>query len=99
MRYDSIQILTRTDGKQAYATVIYPAVPPRDDDYIYTTTERDYLDNLANRFYKDPTKYWIIACANNLGKGRIAVESGIKIRIPTHVSAVMSAYNRANGIS
>ena len=50
----------------------------------------DRLDLLAKEFYGDQTMWFVIARANNLGKGSMVVPPGIPISIP---------YENENGIA
>lgn len=95
-RYSNIQIGNRYDGKRVYRCTIYPIIPLSSNDLIIITNDSDYLDTLAHRYYGDPTLYWIIACANNVGKGRMSVPAGMSLRIPTNVNQIVSTFNRLN---
>lgn len=95
-RYDNIQIQKRFDGKQVYKSTIYPPVPPSDSDLSVISNEGDYLDTLAFKYYGDPTLYWIIANVNNIGKGRLSVQPGLTLRIPTNVNDIVNEFNRLN---
>lgn len=65
-----------------YQTTRYPSFPKRSTDLYIISREQDRLDLLANEFYKDPRFWWVLARANNLGKGSLDVPMGIQIRIP-----------------
>lgn len=65
-----------------YNTSVYPNFPESSTDYYIFSREGDRLDLLANAFYNDPSLWWILAQANNLGKGSVMVPAGIQIRIP-----------------
>ena len=95
-RYNSTQIQTRWDGKRVYMTTQYPVIPVQDTDIQIITNTEDYLDTLALKYYGDPSLYWIIALANNLGKGRLSVPAGLTIRIPVDTSAILSNFNQLN---
>jgi len=95
-RYTNVPIYNRWDGKRAYRTTHYPEIPPSDSDIYIVSNETDYLDTLANKYYGDASKYWIIGQANNIGKGRMSVESGLQLRIPTNVSKILSDFERIN---
>ncbi len=95
-RYNSTPTTTRWDGKQVYLTTSYPVITPQDSDVIIITQDGMYLDQLAYTYYGDPTLYWIIALANNLGKGRLSVPSGLQIRIPSNVNDILSQLNILN---
>lgn len=95
-RYDNIEIDKRWDGKRVYKSVEYPVIVPQDSDVQIVSSEADYLDTLALKYYNDPEKYWIIARANNLGKGRLSVPPGLTLRIPLDISQILAEYNRLN---
>lgn len=64
-------------------TTIYPNFDElfSDDTYILSQ-QGDRLDILAKEFYGDEVFWHVIAKANGLGKGTLAVPPGIIIRIP-----------------
>lgn len=95
-RYDNISIQTRWDGKRVYTSVEYPTIVPQDSDIQVVSQESDYLDTLAQKYYNDPEKYWIIGRANRLGTGRLSIPPGIILRIPLDVSGIMAQYNQLN---
>lgn len=95
-RYDNISIVNRWDGKRVFKSVEYPIIVPQDSDVQIVSKETDYLDKLAFDYYGDPEKYWIIARANNLGKGRLSVPPGLTLRIPTNISGIIAEFNRLN---
>lgn len=96
-RYSDIPIMTRWDGKRVYKTTQYPVIVPQDSDVQVISNEGDYLDTLAYKYYGDSTLYWIIARANNIGKGRLSVEEGLTLRIPIDVNGIVNEFNRLNG--
>lgn len=65
-----------------YSSTRYPSFPKRMTDLYIISREQDRLDLLSNEFYKDPRYWWVLAKANNLGKGTLDVPMGIQIRIP-----------------
>jgi hypothetical protein len=95
-RYESTQVTNRFDGKRVYRTTQYPNILPDDTDLIITTCETDYLDTLAFKYYNDPTLWWVIALANNIGKGRMSVEAGLQLRIPTKINDIVSKFIQLN---
>lgn len=96
IRYDSTAVQNRWDGKRVYKTTHYPIIPVQDTDIQVITNSEDYLDAMALKYYGDPTLYWIIALANNLGKGRLSVPAGLTIRIPVDTSSILSDFNQLN---
>jgi len=95
-RYDNISIQNRWDGKRVYKTASYPVIIPQDSDIQIVSNSEDYLDSLALKYYGDPTLYWVIALANNLGKGRLSVPSGVTLRIPIDISQILANYSHIN---
>jgi hypothetical protein len=95
-RYSNIPVVSRYDGKRVYLTTSYPILRPSDTDIIIISNESDYLDGLANKYYNDSTLWWVIALVNNLGKGRLSVEGGTTLRIPTNISDIINEFNRLN---
>lgn len=95
-RYDNIEVGTRWDGKRVYKTVQYPNIIPQSSDITKISNEGDFLDTLAYKYYGDPTLYWIIARANNIGKGRMSVKPGLTLRIPIDINGIVNEYNRLN---
>jgi len=79
------------DRNRGINTTIYPKLPPTANDLYVISREGDRLDILANRYYKDISKWWIIASANNIGKGTLEVPSGLQLRIPMNVPEYTSA--------
>lgn len=95
-RYEDIQVQTRWDGKRVYKTAIYPPIVPQDTDILVVSNSEDYLDALALKYYGDPTLWFVIALANNLGRGRLSVPPGLTLRIPIDVSSILIDYNQIN---
>lgn len=95
-RYFNTPKNTRWDGKLVLKTTYYPDINPLDTDLFIITNETDYLDTLSHKYYNDPTLWWIIALANGLGKGRLSVERGLQLRIPTNVSTILSEFEKLN---
>jgi phage tail protein X len=95
-RYESTPVVQRWDGKRVYLTTRYPIIESNQDDTIIITNEADYLDSLAYKYYSDPTLWWVIALANNLGKGRMSVPPGIQLRIPANINEILVQFNSLN---
>ena len=70
----------RRNRKSYYATTIYKKVEEKNSDSYFIAQEGDRCDNLANRFYGDPTLWWFIARVNNLTANNIP--AGTSLRIP-----------------
>ena len=77
-------------------TTVYPAIPPTEDDIYIITRDSDRLDLLAGQYYEDVRLWWVIAAANNLGKGTLVVPPGKQLRIPNDIESVVTAFNEFN---
>ena len=67
---------------ERYLTTRYPNFTKMQGDYFIISRSGDRLDLLAQQFYGDVREWWIIATANNIGKGTLYIEPGLQIRIP-----------------
>jgi hypothetical protein len=95
-RYSNNLSGKRWDGKEVYKTTIYPPVPLSDSDIYITASETESLDTLAFKYYNDSTLWWIIANINNIGKGRLSIEPGLQLRIPTDIISVLNTFKQLN---
>jgi hypothetical protein len=96
-RYNYTLTAPKWDGKQVYNTLLMAPIPFSQDDIYIITNDSMYLDQLAYTYYNDPSLWWIIAQANNIGKGRLSVESGLQLRIPKNPTNVLNNLKTANG--
>lgn len=79
----SDEILKTQEGKRFLAANIpTPIFLENSFPITHISTENDRLDSLAYRYYGDAMKWWIIARANNLVNGSIAIKPGTKLSIP-----------------
>lgn len=95
-RYSISKIDTRFDGKRVYKSVIYPSISVDNSDVYIITNETMYLDTLAHKYYNDTSLWWVIALANNIGKGRLGVPPGMQLRIPGNILKIINDYNLIN---
>lgn len=96
MRYQFTPVYKRFDGKNVYRTTYYPIIPDSIDDTYIIASEVDYLDSLAKKYYGDESYWWIIAQANNLGKGKLSIPQGKQLRIPGNVSQILNNLKNFN---
>ena len=95
-RYNDIEIKKIKNGKRYYKTVKYPVIEKNLNDRYIIGQMGDRLDNLANTYYQDSSLWWIIARANNIGKGDLTVPLGIQIRIPYNFITIVEQFNELN---
>ena len=96
MRYQFTPVYKRWDGRNVYRTTYYPIIPHSIDDTYIIASEVDYLDSLAKKYYGDESFWWIIAQANNLGKGKLSIPLGKQLRIPGNVSQILNNLKNLN---
>ncbi len=94
-RYESIKKIKNADLKNKYETVTYPKFERKETDIYIISKETDRLDLLANQYYSDPRFWFVIARANNLGKGTLNVPAGIQLRIPQNITDIFGELSRA----
>ena len=88
-RYKSIKKIKDVDTLvNKYETVTYPTFSRREDDIYIISKKLDRLDILANRYYDDSSYWWVIARANNLGRGTLTIPAGRQIRIPQNITDI-----------
>ena len=65
-----------------------PKIPLSTDDQYVEVSVTDRLDLISNQFYGTPQYWWVIAAANNLGKGTLAIQTGGILRLPANPVAI-----------
>lgn len=97
-RYSENTILKNKNGKRFLSTTLLPVIEPTIDDIYIIGQIGDRLDNLAFKYYNDSTIWWVIARANNIGKGDLVVPIGEQIRIPnpTMIYELIKEYKELN---
>ena len=81
-RYQDSKTIKDKNGKRKLSTIILPVVPPSELDTFIITNGLERLDKLAFDFYDDASLWWIIAEANQLGKGTLMIPADTRLRIP-----------------
>lgn len=81
-RYKNTQTLVDKNGRNFKGRTDYPKFPLKETDTYYVTISGDRLDLLAQRFYQDVTKWWIISEANSLEVLSFELKPGLQLRIP-----------------
>jgi hypothetical protein len=94
-RYQQNPTLTRWDGKRVMTSTIYPTIPYNSNDLYVITSDADYLDVLSQKYYQDPSFWWVIACANGL-RATMKAPSGMQLRIPANLQGIISAFSSEN---
>ena len=96
-RYDNIQLeRDPEDGRRRIPTILYPNMPYSPQDIYVRTVAGDRLDLLAAQFYSNVNYWWIIAHANGLGKGTLAIPEGTRVRIPANPINIQQHFNQLN---
>ena len=89
-RYKHTVIRKNREGKRVFKPTMYPKIPIRDSDIFLYPKYGDRLDNLAFKYYKDVSLWWIIAKANGLDAAHIGLEVDKQIRIPTNIEPILA---------
>ena len=89
-RYEKTPLLYDTTNSKVYHSIKYRDIYIESDkDKYFKITEREQgrLDIIAQDYYNDATKWWIIAYANNL-TNCFYVPIGTTLRIPYIINLV-----------
>ena len=81
-KYTAPLTVDRTKKIPYYNTAIPTRIPSEDIPFYYVVQDGDRLDTISNKFYKTPNNWWILAKANNLANGSMAVPIGTRLFIP-----------------
>ena len=65
-----------------YKTVLPTSIPSEDIPFYYVVQDGDRLDTLSYKFYNTTENWWMLAKANNLANGSMAVPIGTILFIP-----------------
>jgi len=82
-RYRGVDVytLTRPDG-QSVAALRIRFIPPTPAGFLHTFSGHERLDLLANQYYGNSEKFWLIADANAVMDPEDLLEPGRQILIP-----------------
>ena len=96
-RYFYVNKEKNESGNRIYATSRYPVIEPTINDIYIYSREGMRLDNLAFQYYGNAGLWWVIALANNIGKGTLVVPLKMQLRIPAQdvVSNINELLNKA----
>ena len=81
-RYETPLQIDDTKQVKYYLSALPREFVQEDVPFVYVSREGDRFDNIANAFYKTPTLWWVIAQANNLNNGSLALPAGVPLYIP-----------------
>ena len=98
-RYATQPIKIGSGGKRTFTTTRYPEIPNKISDVYIIAAEQDRLDVLSFQFYGRVDYWWIIAIANNLGRGTLIIPGGMQIRVPKDVESILQEFNRLNNVT
>lgn len=96
MRYKSTKFKIDKNRKRYYLPTIVPSIPISDTDLFIRTVVGERFDSLAQKFYGDSNLWWIIAKANDMANGQIAISNETKIRIPMNIQPILSTLETDN---
>ncbi len=84
-------------GIQYRKTVLYPTIPPSENDTYLITTAGDRYDVLAQKYYNDASLWWVIACSNDtLEKSSLYPPVGVQLRVPANIGEILLKYQQIN---
>ena len=93
MRYNQARIKTDSVGSRHQESTAIPRVPLSSLDTFVQVSVTDRLDLISHQYYGTRNFWWIIAAANHIGKGTMAIQQGTILRLPANPAAL------ANGLT
>jgi hypothetical protein len=93
---DGFDKRTPIPNRTILAITRYPVIERDSEDIFIETRIGDRFDTIADEFYSDVTLWWIIAKANVLINGTLAVEPGIRLRIPVNTEKIINKFYELN---
>jgi hypothetical protein len=81
-RYTTPLTLDITKKIPYYKTTLVSKIPMENIPFHYVSRNGDRWDSLSYRFYGTSQRWWILAKANNMLDGSIAVPEGTTLFIP-----------------
>ena len=96
MRSKSTKFKLDKNRNRYYLPTIVPSIPLSDTDLFIRTAVGERFDSLAQKFYGDSNLWWIIAKANDMANGKIAIDNEKKIRIPMNIQPILSRVEASN---
>lgn len=97
MRYNNTIKRKDKNKKLYYAPSFINSIPLRDSDRFISVNEGMRFDMLAQRYYNDSNLWWIIAKANDMGKGKLGIDYTKKIRIPMEIDDILESVLAGGG--
>ena len=96
MRYRNLRSKTDADGKRHFLPSYVPNIPLKDTDVFVYPLYGQRFDSIAQQYYGDATLWWIIAKANDIGRGQIGLDPEKKIRIPMEIGDILELVENSN---
>ena len=96
MRYDYTFVIRNENNKRVYKTTILPFIQPNINDIYIDVDYGDKLDAIAFTYYNQASLWWIIALANNIGKGSIYIQNKMQLRIPSNIDEIKNLLQNSN---
>ncbi len=87
-RYNNIKTELKSGKGKVYTSNVLPHIMDDDSDILIVTVDGDRLDLLANHYFGDASKWWLIAMTNNLTDIDLKCKPGTQLRIPTNTNRV-----------
>ena len=95
-RYDNTSITLNRKNQRVLVPTLYPEIPLSDSDQFVYPKDGERLENIAFQYYGDVSLWWIIAKANDLGKGRTILNPNFQIRGLGNQAKIISDFNNLN---
>jgi hypothetical protein len=96
-RYENNTIISSSLNPRYRSSTRYPSIPLSINDSFIIAQFGDRLDNIAYKFYQDPSLWWIISSANpDLPKDSLYPPLGYQLRIPIFTIEILRNFENLN---
>jgi hypothetical protein len=97
-RYSNTRVKRNRTFDRVYSYTLYPKIPIKNSDIFITPTYGIRLDTLANKYYDDPSLWWVIAQANGIKGFTVLYSKNFKgeLRIPTQIQDILAEFKSIN---
>ena len=96
MRYNYTPVIRNANNIRVYSATILPYIQPNINDIYINVDYGDKLDVIADLYYQQASLWWIIALANNIGKGSIYIQNKMQLRIPHNIDEIKNLLKNTN---
>jgi hypothetical protein len=82
--------------KRYYLTLQFTEIERTDTDIYINVKRGDRLDLISLYYYETTSDWWVLALANQLGKGSLMIPKAMQLRIPINTKDINNKMQKIN---